>query len=309
MKKLIIIFVILFMVAFLIYSVYHFIFSFNWLDSGFISRWFNIGSGFHMKIGNSSNRTDENLFVFKDNYIAKVPIRNLKLDLTGLNIKIVSYDGTSVSYDISITSNFNLKVGREISGNTLILRTYPNFGNNKKVKKSLLTIKIPKKMRLLTTDLIGCQLSMSSCNFSDVNFDMTGVKLSIDNVDFNTLNSDLTGVDFDLQDSTLNNINLDVTGGKLNFDSLVTSDFSLNLTGGKSDIYFSKYENISVNLTGGDVRLYGISRNSDFIGKVSFGQVEIFGKKYLRDFNEPGSDGTVEMNVSSGKLEISEGYF
>lgn len=305
MKKLVIIFIILFAVAFLIYSAYHFILSFDWFNSDFISRFFNFNSGFHMRIWDSSNGTDKNLFVFKDNYVAKVPIRNLDLNLTGLDVKIISYDGTSVSYDLSITSNFNLKVRREVSGNTLILRTYPSFGGDRRVKQSLLTIKVPKNMDSITADLTGCRLSMNSCNFKNVSFDMTGVQLTLDNVNFNTFNSDLTGVDFDLYDSIFNSINLDVTGGKLNFDSLTTNDFSLNLTGGKSDVYFSKYENISVDLTGGDVKLYGVSRDSSFDGEVSFGYVKIFGKKYLKDFNIQGTGKTVKIDVSAGKLDIS----
>ncbi len=301
MKRLLIIFSILLVITFLAYSIYTFALksfsNFDWHKYIYWFRTFDDDSSWNIHTFNNRYTT------FKDNYAAN-NLNALDMNLQGIDVHIESYDGTSVRYDTLIESNFDLKLNKEIKNNTLYLKTTPYFHKGDRVKRSTLTIKIPKHFDFMNINITGGSLEMNSCSISNINADLTGVSVDLNSCNMDDFTLDLTGGKLNSTHTKIDSGHFDVTGGEVNFESLCSNDFTLDLTGGKSRINFDKYDNVTLELTGGEIKVDGIDKDSDFKGDISAGYVDLFGERHLKDFTKFGKHGNVKIEVTAGKVDF-----
>ncbi len=296
MKKLIVIFLILFVLTFLVYSAYRFvsvkISTFDWPEK---FQWWN----------NFDNKNlSTNLYIFKDSYTATNLIKNIDIDAEGIKIKVSSYNGKYIKYDVIIQSNFDMKLKRSLDKDTLILKTQSNGFRNHGVKRAELNLQVPETMDVLNLNLTGGEFDLNSCNFKNFFASLTGGFLQVDNTNLSTSTIDLTGGVFRSNFLSSNSLKLDLTGCDVNLSNFKVNNLNMNLTGGKGTLSFSKYNLLTLSLTGGSVKFYGINPNIKVKADISVGYVDFFGKKYIKSFSKNGSNGDMNLDVSAAKVDF-----
>jgi hypothetical protein len=297
MKKLIIIFSVLFLLTFLAYLGYNFVstelnnLGFNW----------NSKSIWH---GFNENNLSRNIYVFKDSYTSTCTIHNINLNLTGIKVKLSSYDGEKLKYKVTIESNFNMKLDRQINGDTLTLKTFYDKSQDHKIREAQLDIQVPKSMGILNLNLTGGSFDVNDCDFQQASFNLTGGELNVNDTKIDNSIINLTGGVFKSNSSILDSVRSYFTGCDVNVSNLQNDDLHMQLTGGKISMDFEKYNNMTLNITGGSAKFYGINQDSKVQAEISVGYVDFFGEKHIKDFQKDGKNGNIKIDLTAGKLDF-----